>query len=1071
MSKLKLYKASAGSGKTYTLALEYIRELLARNSAYAHRNILAVTFTNDATGEMKDRILAELYGLAFDLKDSSDFRNSLKDLLKEERITLTDEEIKNRAFKALDIILHDYSRLLVTTIDSFFQKILRNLARELGKGSRFNLEMNTSVVRQNAVNSIVEKAHEDSKLLQWLTTYVQAKLESDGSWRFKNEVYKFSSCIYNEFFQEHESLLRKQLEYDPGVFERLKSEQHRIMQECKKGLKDIYSQVLAILDQNALEPGDFSRGTVINFWRKLAENPNNGITLKKENYLESAEYWVTKSHKRRVEIISLIDTRLMTIFKETLLLYSRYLNAKFIAGNIHQLGLIWYITNEIDALNKENNRFMLSDTAQFLNQMIDDSDAPFIYEKIGSEIRHVMIDEFQDTSRMQWSNFKALLSNILSSNDFSMIVGDVKQSIYRWRSGDWRILDNVSKEYDLQTKNLDFNYRSKKQIVDFNNTVFTEAGLLFDQKMREELPEMKDSPFSRIYAQAEVSQKIHSTEDAGFVSVDFLGGDDDQNYKEQVFSQLLTRLQELHAAGISAEDICILTRKNGEIIAIADFLSRQKNDFPELNAENYLNVVSGEAFELRSSLAVKIIIEAIKVLVNSRDSVHKLQLNHFLNMAHPNDPLCNQEPDIHLSELPLSELISHLYNFYQLDKIEGQSSYLFFLYDAIDRFVKDNPGDLFAFVSYWDEDLSTKTVPIGEGIKGIRAMTIHKSKGLQFNTVLLPYCTWKNDPQMSPVIWCEKKEGVYDLELLPVNFSSKMGETVFSKEYQEEMTLSWLDNLNLLYVAFTRAEHNLIIFGKWKKNLKSIENVKTASDILQWILSCHCGLDPQSPTGVGEFQIKSATTMTDSHFETGRLIAKPMKEKKVSDNPLKQISPAYPVSFRSEAFNGEKPLFKQSNKSREFINPEVKTKDSYVAYGNVMHELFARIRYLSDIEPAADSLVFEGLLLPDEKEECIVKAKNAISAVGVEEWFGDQYKVYSEFSIIIEDKGEITTKRPDRILMSDNATLIVDYKFGEARSSHKKQMQEYIQLLQSMNYPDVQAFLWYVGENRLEKVS
>ena len=1062
MTQLKLYKASAGSGKTYTIALEYIRELLVNNSRDAHRHILAVTFTNDATGEMKTRILAELYGLAFGSDDSSAFRSSLQDLLQEEGCPMSEAEIKNRAFTVLHAILHDYSRVLITTIDSFFQKIVRNLARELGKGSRFSLELDNFSVRKDAVNSVIERANQDSKLLHWLTAYVQTKLENDGNWRIKKEIFDFSSCIYDEFFQEHESLLRKQLENNTSVFENLQNEQQRIQKDCKQGFKQHYFKLLSILDANNLEASDFNyRGAIINFWRKLAENPNNGISLTKERYLDDASPWVTKSHKRREEIMSLVDSQLMALFKETLLLYEKYLNAKLIAGNIHQLGLIWYITNEIDALNLENNRFMLADTALFLNRMIDDSDAPFIYEKIGSEIRHVMIDEFQDTSRLQWSNFKALLNNLLSGNNFSMIVGDVKQSIYRWRNGDWRILNNVPGEYALQVRNLDFNYRSQKQVVDFNNFFFSETGLLLDRKMREDLPDLADSPFQSIYTEAEVSQKIPSSGNRGFVSLDFPNTDGEMKYKDQILSRLLLKIQELHAAGIPPEAICILTRKNDEIITVANFFAGQKHDFPELNKKNYLNIVSNEAFELRSSLAVKIIVEALKVLSNPRNPVYRVQLEHYLGIAYPEssqataDKTSYEEPDIHLSELPLPELVSHLYNQYRLEQIEDQSAYLFFFLDEIDSYLKNHSGSLAGFIAYWDEKLSRKTIPIGEGLEGIRAMTIHKSKGLQFHTVLMPFCSWELNPQMSPVVWCAAKEGVYELELLPVNYSSRMNETVFTKEYQQETMLSWLDNLNLLYVAFTRAEENLILFGKWKKDLKSLQQVKTVSDLLQWIV----------PQMQGSWDAEACC------YETGALSVNPPKKAKQSDNPLKQTPEILPVAFRSETFSREKPLFKQSNKSREFINPEAKTKDSYVAYGNVMHELFARVRYLPDIPYAVDSLISEGIIRPQEQEMYADKVRSAIAAVGTEDWFGTHYTIYSERSVILAEQGEITTKRPDRILLSDDSTLIVDYKFGEARSSHKKQMQEYVRLLETMNYPDIQAYLWYVEENRIEKVS
>ena len=1045
MNPIKIYKASAGSGKTYTLAKEYIKELLIGDSDENYRHILAVTFTKDATGEMKDRILAELYGLAFNTNDSQIFFDSVDTALREAGKPMAESLIREKSRKVLNAILHDYSRLYITTIDSFFQKILRNLARELGKGSRFNLEMNTAQVRLDAVGRMIENAHQNPQLLQWLTTYVENKLEQDGNWHFKDEVYRFSACIYDEFFQEHEQRLHKQLDNNSGVFNHLKNHHQKLLKEYRTFFQITWKKVSDLLINNGLDPTDFiQKGAVFNFWKNLAENRKSEAGKSISKLLDNPENWSTKVSKRRNEIIALAENELCGLLQQTIDILQKQNTSRLILGNIHQLGLVWYITNEINEMNIENNRFMLSDTALFLNQMIDRSDSPFIYEKIGAEIRHVMIDEFQDTSRLQWGNFRALLSDILANNYFSMIVGDVKQSIYRWRNGDWRILNNVGNELSIPPEQLAYNFRSEKRIVEFNNAFFPKAGEIAGQARND------TSPFASIYKKEEVFQKSNKKTDSGFVSIDFLQDKEEEKYKDLVLSCLLEKLQFLHDAKIPASDICILVRNNNQIKVIAEYLSLLKPDFPELTAGNYLNIVSNEAFRLDNSLAVNIIMGALKAVAYPDNPVFPAQLEYLRH--NENTGLLHFARNDGTEQMPLLEQISHFYRLYNLQEIEGQSAYLFFFFDAIDQYLKNNPGDVHSFISFWDKELSKKTIPAGEGIDGVRAMTIHKSKGLQFHTVLLPYCTWELNPQKNPIVWCSPKEGYYDLELLPVNYSEKMEGTVFSKEYQYETSLSWLDNLNLLYVAFTRAEHNLIIFGKYKKTLSELEQIKNVSDLLQWIVS---GLDGNWNNETLHFDFGSVPKTCHGELD------QPSPEK-MTDNILKQIPPSQYVNFVSEAFPEGKSIFKQSNKSRDFVDPDISPRRKYIEYGNIMHALFAGIRTLDDIEKSVDKLISDGMILPDERKNYIVKIKESIKKSGVEDWFSDKYKVYTEFSILVEENGEITTKRPDRILLSETETIIIDYKFGEPHAAHQKQIQQYVELLQEMGYPQIKAHLWYV---------
>jgi len=1055
MSKLKIYKASAGSGKTYNLALEYICELLVSPSDEAYRNILAVTFTKDATGEMKDRILAELYGLAFDTDDSAVFKSSLQEALQKEGSSLTDKQIQEKSYQALQAILHDYSRLNITTIDSFFQKVLRNLARELGRGSKFNLEMNTDKVLQEAVKATIEKANGNRQVLAWLTTYIEYKMDDNRSWRIDQDLLEFSRCIYNEFFQENEKQLRRQLSENPKIFSELSEQQHAIQNTCKQTFKRILQQMNALLDRHSLSLEDFGNSKyALQFIAKLGNGDMKviaGVNVEKSR--NDATFWGKANHPRKAEIETLAATDLIPLLTEALETLSVYKTSRMITGNLHQLGLIWDILREITAQNTENNRFMLSDTARFLYDMIDGSDAPFIYEKLGAEIRHVMIDEFQDTSRLQWENFQALLSNILASDSFSLIVGDVKQSIYRWRNGDWRILNDIDNRLQATTKSLLFNFRSEKKIINFNNDFFVSSANLLDKLYKQKFGNTEASPFFPTYSASEVRQQTKKSAEAGYVSIDFITDkDDERSYSEQMPEAVFRQLQKLHEANIPAGDICILTRTNKDIIVLADYLSSLGAEYPEMAAKNYLRIVSDEAFQLKSSLAVKMIIEALRVIADPENEIAATVLEKW--RGKPAGIEKSKRMELH--KMPLFELVGYLYRLLELEQIEGQSSYLFTFYDYLLKYLNDQAVDLPVFLQYWDDELKSKTVASGTGVAGVRAMTIHKSKGLEFPTVIIPYCDWSINPKPnSTTVWCGPQENWYDVALLPIAYSSTMGETTFANEYREETSQSWMDNLNLLYVAFTRAERNLILLAKYKSSLKNEEDITTVSNLLQLAVA----------------ELNGNWDEETKHFETGCLStvkSNPAPHPQGGEvNILKQTPPPCPVEFVSKSFPEDKSVFKQSNKSREFISAQ----SAPTLYGNIMHKLFEQITHWDNIEIAVQNLIVEGILRPDEKQEYIEKVRSAIRESKVENWFDKGYLSYQEHSIITEESGEIVSKRPDRVLLSDNETIVVDYKFGTAQPSHKKQVKQYMNLLGTMHYPNVKGYLWYVEERRVEAVN
>lgn len=1071
MPNLKVYKASAGSGKTYTLALEYIKELLAKNNSHSHRHILAVTFTKDATGEMKDRILSELYGLAFDSKDSAVFMESVRAALENAGKPMNREQIQDKARKILKEILHDYSRLYITTIDSFFQKVLRNLARELGKGSKFNLEMNSFKVLSDAVSAMIENANQNQQLLDWLTTYIEDRLDEGTNWRIDKEILNFSRCIFDEYFQEHEYNLKRQLEDDPKIFGKLWNSHTVIQKECKDFFKKAYNEVNKIIEQRSLDLSDFSRnGTVINFLGKLAEGDfynakPEGKTI--QDCTANADKWAASKSKRKDEITTLAEINFMPLLNQVLDILRKFNTSRMITKNIHQLGLIWDITNEITQQNAENNRFMLADTALFLNRMIDDSDASFIYEKIGAEIEHVMIDEFQDTSRLQWKNFKALLSNIIAANRFSLIVGDVKQSIYRWRNGDWSILNNIGRELSVDNRALSFNYRSEREIIDFNNRFFTHAASLLNEKFFSLFEDTSLSPFLSTYDPADVVQLSRKAEVHGYVSVDYIPDKtEDAKYNDLVLAELLNKIIKLEEKGVPPEQICILTRTNRNIVGVAEFLSTQKDIYSELREKNYLNVVSNEAFQLNSSPAIRIIIEALRVLAEPDNPVPKAQLQIYLDkmIYQSSDDLDRifMEKSIDISELaqpdelakrPLFELTGHIFRIFHLEQLEGQSNYMFSFYDALNNYLKDFPADIHAFLKFWTDELQFKSVPSGTAIEGIRAMTIHKSKGLQFHTVIIPFCDWDLYPEKNPIVWCGPKNGLYDLELLPVKYNHKMYDTVFLDEYERETGQAWMDNINILYVAFTRAEQNLIVLAKNKKKLASHEDIKTVSDLLQYSMS----------------ELKGYYVDDDElFFEKGVLDQYVQKEEKKTDNLLKQQPVPLHISFVSETFSPDKSIFKQSNKSRDFIKGD--NRSGYIDHGNVMHTLFSYIQTEDDIDKAVDHLLFGGLISQEERENYIRQVKSAIDESGRKDWFSTKYRIYNECDIILQENGEVTNKRPDRVLFGDNETIIIDYKFGEPHKSHERQMQQYMHLMQEMKYKNIKSYIWYMKTNTIKEV-
>lgn len=1072
--ELLVYKASAGSGKTFTLAVEYIKHLILNPRAY--RQILAVTFTNKATAEMKERILQQLYGIWVSDPASEPYLNRIREDL--QRKSLSEDDIRLAAGTALQYMLHDYSRFRVETIDSFFQSVMRNLARELELSPNLNIELNNTEVLSDAVDSLIEKLTPSSPVLAWLLDYINERIADDKRWNVSNEIKRFGWNIFDEGYIEQGEGLRQQLK-DPNTIKLYRNELREMETEALEQMKGFYDQFIGELEAHALTPEDLKGGArgIGSYFRKLRDgrlSDKDTVNATLKNSLDDAKNWATKTSAQKNDIIRLAETSLLPLLQDAETFRPR--NNKIVNScrlslqHLNKLQLLAHIDEEVRELNREHNRFLLSDTNALLHNLVRDGDSSFVFEKIGANIRNVMIDEFQDTSRMQWDNFKILLLEGLSQGADSLIVGDVKQSIYRWRNGDWGILNALGTKdssfpFPVRVETLKTNRRSETNVIRFNNNLFTAAVEYLNMLHLKELQE-DCHPLQRAYA--DVAQESPRTEAKGYIKATFLEPDEEHDYTELTIISLGEEVQRLLEAGVKLNDITILVRKNKNIPPIADYFDKTM----------HLPVVSDEAFRLDASQAICMLIDALRYLSNPEDKVAcaSLMMNYELGIKKQGgdwDSLLTAKPEEALPVafvtgmetlrlMPLYELLEELFSLFDMKRIEEQDAYLFSFFDAVTEYLQNNSSDLDAFIRYWNETLCNKTIPSGE-MDGIRILSIHKSKGLEFHTVLIPFCDWKLENETNnQLIWCSPTEAPFStLDIVPVNYSSTMAESVYRQNYLDERLQLWVDNLNLLYVAFTRAGKNLIFWCK--KGQKGTMSELLANALPQ--VAAREGdenWDEEEPYENGEL-CPSKHTGTDEHLPDAP---------KVSANRLAQKPDKLPVHMESMRHDIE---FRQSNRSADFIQgvDEEESDNRFINRGRLLHTLFSAIETEEDIDNAIDQLVFEGIIGKPETEEKIRELTyHAFSLPQVQDWYSGSWHLFNECDIIWQERGELRTRRPDRVMMRGNEIVVIDFKFGKQNKKYNKQVQGYMQLLTRMGYlkENIEGYLWYVEEDLIEKV-
>lgn len=1067
---LSVYKASAGAGKTFILTAEYIL-LLLREGADEWRHTLAVTFTNKATAEMKSRILETLYGISRGLPESDAYVEAITESLRKTGEEMGRNMMAKRAGEALVSILHDYSYFRVETIDSFFQSVLRNMAYELGLNASLTVELNSGEVVSRAVDRMVEKMHLDAELQRWIMDFVKEQVDNGNRWDITGNVKKFAECIYREEYMKR-TPQENALLADSDNVRNFKAKMHAVKNSAKARLAKAAAEMKALMES------ELDGGNKVSFYNRYTsalakmgnaeqeDKPSATLMKAIDNPLEILK---TKDRQNAslaaaAQTVSESLAQFYRLYREEM---ARTNTADLCLDNLNSMRLLEAIEHEANEINAENNQFILSRTPVLLSRLKGDTDAPFVFEKTGVALHNVMIDEFQDTSQLQWDNFKELLFENQATGGSDLLVGDIKQSIYRWRNGKWEILAGVKEELSRlhpQEKQLTYNYRSERTVVDFNNMFFPLAAQCLDDTVPTDDEGHPPSPYSISDIYADVRQSSPKKHSGGYVSVSLREKDTD--YREDTCRQLTDRIHSLLGKGLRQKDIAILVRNNADAKELTAYFSTHAKD---------IRPVSDEAFTLEASVAVQMVIAALRCMVDSegKDPIPSKYLAlHYMTdvMRVPAgmDSVCGEPPAKlreaffnqipHLASLPLYILCERLHHILGLSRIEGQDAYIFTFFDNLQNCLRNGTSDIHSFLQAWDGEICRKAIPPA-GTDGIRVMTIHKAKGLQFHTVLLPFLDWEIERTLNETVWhTPVGQPFCELGALPMKLIKKMEKSTMKDVYLKEMFQKRVDALNLLYVAFTRAECNLMIWGDTSRK----NSVSTAGDLIRAVLG---------------------NRMTDDGgrlcFKTGKVVTASAAGKTKSANRMKTEN-TEAEALEAKMVSSEPRLdFRQSNLSRRYLadlsGTDKAQRQAYVEIGIAMHHVLSKIRHSGELDKALAQSVQEGLVADNSTmRDIAARLRKGFKNETVRRWFAPECEVFNECGIVCPgtDGNASSSFRPDRVVIHGSVAEVVDYKFGTPREEHIQQVRVYMSLLRQL-YPrhTVKGFLWYMYSGTIKEVT
>jgi len=1056
---LTIYSASAGSGKTYKLTAIYLANLF--RSGYNYRKILAVTFTNKATAEMKSRILDHLHKLA--VGENSDYLAGLvKSTCKSE------EWIRKEAKEILNSILHDFSRFSVSTIDSFFQRVLRAFAREVGLHSGFSIELDHSTILSTAVDEMIDSASTDNQLKNWLITYAMSNVDEEKSWNLKEGIIRLAEELFKEKFkilsiEERSKLEDKKflLEY----IERIRSISHNF----EKKLSDFGKKAAEIFSKFELSDDLFYRKGqgIPGFIKSLVSGNIKGPNSYVREIDNEPPRWSTG--RTAPQLDSAIGSGLDQTLRDAIHYYDEnivvYRSAESVLSYIYALGILSDVLHNIHLITTSENSFLLSDAGELLNLITREDQSPFIYEKIGNRYENFMIDEFQDTSIIQWNNFKPLIDNSMAEGYDNLVVGDVKQSIYRWRNSDWSILGKVLlgsvDNKRVFSEPLATNWRSRSNIIRFNNTIFT---IIPDQVDKTLSDDMLPVSFKKLYSEAVQTDPCKN--DGGYIRLEFIKNSSEQKWQEVVLERLPVVIESLQDKGFKASDIGIIVRDGKEGGQVLKTLIDYNNKCASKKAIYNFNAVSNDSLLLSNSPVIIFIIGVISVVNDPQDFISRAIMLRFFLMSVGDekaekvslqaDKLIEGSrayfPDGYedflerIKQMTLFEATESIIKFFGLGDHSWNIPFLNTFQDYVISYTGNRNADIQSFLDWWEESGKKKSVVLPGNQDAIRILTIHKSKGLEFKVVILPFLSWNLDHLASkqPVLWVKPETTPFnDLGIVPVKYGKDLINTIFADYYKEEKYSIFLDNINLLYVAFTRAKDVLYGF--------SVDNPRSENTIAG-VLKNAVTLTSEFKEGI-DFTLKSHYNDENCVFEYGE-IPENKSETTIKKNLL---SSRYSVSYTLESLklklHGENYFSSERQAIRKKIN-----------YGKLMHEVFEGINTSADIPIAVRKLVLEGKLAEEESAAIEKKVKAMINQPEIADWFLPDNKVLKEAGILMPTG---VTRRPDRVIIKDGKTTIIDFKFGEENSHYSEQVDQYRTLLIDMGYKNIEAFIWYVDKNKI----
>lgn len=1069
--KLLKYSASAGSGKTHALTAFYLSRVLHDPATY--RRILAVTFTNSASAEMKSRILRRLAILGAEGNKGDRERREFADYLcsffpdlwpDREAAIVT---VLRNAPLALKNILQDYSRFTVGTIDSFFQRVIRAFAREMDIPAGYEIELEHEAVLSDAVDSLLADVATDRKLLDWISSYVASRLDDSKGWDIRKEIMEVAAQIFREDFRQLSADDRRKIG-DYGVMAEYAARVFSIRNGFESELKRLAAEGVTIYTACGLTPDDFlskSRGGVGETLKRYAQGDTHKPNSAWIKAAEEGKYFAGSAGPAVADAFGEAMRRgLADVIKAISELFEKrwrlYVSALAQVRTIHVIGILGAISERVREQAHEQNLFLLSDSGELISKLIADDDTPFIYEKIGATYDHYIIDEFQDTSRIQWNNFRPLISEALSRGSDNLVVGDVKQSIYRWRNSDWRIIHTEAAEAfgeeALRTIHLNTNFRSRFNIIRFNNSLFAPGSIpsLCDEKLQFDGLRISD-----VYSGSE--QQGTPEKDGGYVKLTLYRKSEDEGWKERVLQDLPVVIEMLQDHGYTADDILFLCRTNEEGKSIISRILEYSASCPTEQRLRYnYEITSGESLLLERNPAVTFMIACLRHLSDPDSRINMSQMVRSFVLATGRDESLVYGGDVaEGTGYPLPEgwkqtlesfrntslysATESMIRCFGLGEQSANIAYISSFQDVVLAWSGRHSSDISAFVRWWNEEGYKSTLSQSDRQQAMRVMTIHKAKGLQSKVVIVPFAAWDfSKPGFSrPLLWVTDVPAPF--EPMPVvlpEVSSKLEESLFSEDARMEKASDWLDGVNLLYVAFTRAVDALWVMVP-EITRPSSGSAGTAGLINEALVRLPEDFKAHDEEGI-------------RYIECGQL--PPLEKQEREPQPeISRYDFSEPRGSLRLRTGGALP-----QDEIKLAEPGGRT------YGIMMHEILSRVTTVEDIRHAVGQACAGGLLPLSGLDATVSRLSEMLTSDRVKQWFDGSSRVMTEATILLPTGA---ARRPDRVMINDDAVTVVDFKFGEPSPRHLKQAADYRELLTAMGYSNVKSWLWYVEKDIIEE--